>query len=97
MGDSETRTTTDHDEIREWVQARQGFPAAVRGTGNDDAMNFDPGELRIDVSNGAGEDGLIPLSWDDWFDKFDREQLAFVYQEGKTSGDDATYYELVAD
>ena len=30
---SEGRTTTDHDEIRRWVEERNGRPAAVRTGG----------------------------------------------------------------
>lgn len=30
---SESRTTTDHDEIRRWAEERGGRPASVRGTG----------------------------------------------------------------
>jgi len=29
----ETKITTDHDEIRRWVEARGGKPATVKGTG----------------------------------------------------------------
>lgn len=83
MASSENTRTIDHDEIREWVEARNGFPAAVRGTEDGDLVNGDPGTLRIDLPGGAGEEELKPLSWDDWLDKFDGEELAFVYQERK--------------
>jgi hypothetical protein len=33
MGSS-TRITTDHDEIRRWVEEHGGKPAAVKGTGS---------------------------------------------------------------
>lgn len=29
---SETSTTTDHDEIKRWVEQHDGSPARVRGT-----------------------------------------------------------------
>ncbi len=29
---SGTRTTTDHDEIRRWVEEHGGTPASVKGT-----------------------------------------------------------------
>jgi hypothetical protein len=41
----DSKTTTDHEAIRRWVEERDGRPAAVRATGND---NGDPGILRID-------------------------------------------------
>jgi hypothetical protein len=88
---SESKTTTDHDEIRRWVEAHDGRPAAVRDTGADG----DPGVLRIDFPGGAGADTLETLDWDDWFRKFDESELAFLYQEHKASGEDSTFFKLV--
>jgi hypothetical protein len=88
---SESKTTTDHDEIRAWVEEHDGKPAAVRGTGDGD----DLGVLRIDFPGGAGEDQLEDVSWDDWFDKFEENDLAFLYQEKKASGEDSTFFKLV--
>lgn len=88
---SESRTTTDHDEIRSWVGEHDGTPAAVRGTGDGD----DLGVLRIDFPGGAGEDQLEHVSWDEWFEKFEENDLAFLYQEKKASGEDSTFFKLV--
>jgi hypothetical protein len=52
---SETSTTTDHDEIRRWVEEHGGKPARVRGDRDDN----DPGLLRIDFPGGAGEDSTV--------------------------------------
>jgi hypothetical protein len=89
---SESNTTTDHDEIRRWVEEHDGKPAVVRGTEDDNGG----GLLRIDFPGGAGEDRLKPVDWDEWFDKFDRENLAFLYQERKASGEDSTFHKLVS-
>ncbi len=88
---SDTRTTTDHDEIRRWVEEHDGTPAAVKGTGSND----DPGVLRIDFPGGTGEDQLEHISWDEWFEKFEDSKLAFLYQEEKASGEDSTFFKLV--
>jgi hypothetical protein len=87
---SQSKTTTDHDEIRRWVEERGGRPAIVRGTRDGDS-----GVLRIDFPGGAGEDELEPVSWDEWFEIFDRNQLAFLYQEEKASGEGSTFFKLV--
>jgi hypothetical protein len=87
---SESKTTTDHDTIRRWVEERDGKPASVRGTGDRDA-----GVLRIDFPGGAGEDELEHISWDEWFEKFDQNNLAFLYQEEKKSGEGSTFFKLV--
>ncbi|MPV36140.1 hypothetical protein [Georgenia subflava] len=89
---SESTTTTDHDEIRRWVEEHDGKPASVRGTEDSGGA----GVLRIDFPGGAGEDDLEHISWDDWFAKFDDEKLAFLYQQQKASGEDSTFFKLVA-
>ena len=88
---SETRTTTDHDEIRRWVEQHDGKPASVKGTDSGDRA----GVLRIDFPGGAGQDQLEHISWDDWFAKFEDNGLAFLYQEQKASGEDSTFFKLV--
>jgi hypothetical protein len=87
---SETKQTTNHEEIRRWAEEHDAVPATVRGTGDDG-----PGILRLDFPGGAGEDQLEHISWDEWFEKFDREDLAFIYQDRKASGEDSTFFKLV--
>jgi hypothetical protein len=88
---STSKTTTDHDEIRRWVEEHDGKPATVKGT----ESGGEPGILRIDFPGGAGEDQLQPIDWDEWFKKFDESGLAFLYQEQKASGEDSTFFKLV--
>jgi hypothetical protein len=76
---SEGKTTTDHTTIRQWVEARGGRPARVKGTGN----GRDAGLLRVDF--GPPEDRLEPISWDDFFATFERSKLAFLYQDQEDS------------
>lgn len=64
----------------------------MRGTGDDD----DPGILRIDFPGGAGEDQLEHIGWDEWFRKFDENDLEFLYQEEKQSGEGSTFFKLVS-
>lgn len=70
-------TTTDHDFIRRWVEERGGWPARVKGTeGKKDA-----GLLRVDFPGYSGGDSLERIEWDDWFEKFDQEELAFLHRD----------------
>ena len=87
---AQTKTTTDHDEIRRWVEEHGGKPAVVRQTKNGEG-----GVLRIDFPGGAGEDELEPVSWDEWFEIFDSNRLALLYQEQKAGGEDSTFFKLV--
>ena len=77
---STAETTTDHDMIRQWVEARGGHPARVKGRGPG-------GILRIDF--GEPEESLEQISWDEFFKIFDENGLAFLHQDetedGKTS------------
>jgi hypothetical protein len=88
---SQTRTTTDHDEIRTWAEEHGGSPASVRGTDGGEQA----GVLRIDFPGGAGDDELVHVGWDAWFEKFDSAGLALLYQERKADGEDSTFHKLV--
>jgi len=85
-----SRTTTNHDEIRRWAQARGGAPAHVRGTARD---GNDIGILRIAFADDDRQ--LEPVEWDEWFGKFDTAHLAFLYQDETASGDDSRFFKLV--
>lgn len=88
-----SHTTTDHDTIRRWIEERGGRPATVRGTerGGEDA-----GILRVDFP-GRGEDQkLEPLEWDEFFQKFDEADLAFLYQDETKSGDTSRFFKFVS-
>jgi hypothetical protein len=76
---SEGKTTTDHATIRQWVETRGGRPARVKGTGSA----RDAGLLRVDF--GPQEDRLEPISWEQFFETFERSKLAFLYQDEQNS------------
>lgn len=88
----ESLVTTDHETIRAWAEERGGDPASVSGTerGGDDV-----GILRIDFPD-YGDDGrLEEISWDDFFEKFDDSNLAFVYQEETSDGETSRFGKFV--
>jgi hypothetical protein len=74
---TEAVTTTDHDAIRKWAEARDGHPARVKGQG-------DGGLLRIDF--GEPNESLERISWDDFFAIFEDNRLAFLHQERTKDG-----------
>jgi hypothetical protein len=87
-----SKTTTDHDEIRKWVEARQGKPATVKRTESGD----EPGVLRIDFPGYSGAGSLEEISWDDFFQKFDEKNLAFLYQDTTSSGEQSRFFKFVS-
>ena len=69
--------TTDHAEIRRWIEARGGHPAVVTGAPGEEA-----GILRLDLPGGyAGQEFLRPIPWDEFFRRFDAQRLAFLYED----------------
>ena len=84
-----SKQTTDHDEIRKWVEERGGTPAHVRKTGDDD----DPGILRISFPGYDDDDdaNLEPIEWNEFFRKFDDNELSFLYQERTADGELSTF------
>src|SRR5688572_18494221 len=89
---SSSKQTTDHQRIRRWAEARDGKPARVRSTGNDD----DPGLLRIDFPEGSeDEEELEEITWDEFFEKFDEKGLVFVYQEKTAAGEKSRFNKFV--
>lgn len=77
----ESKTTTDHEEIRSWVEERDGHPAIVKGTEKGGSAL-----LRVDYPGFSGEDTLEEIEWDEFFKIFDENKLSFLYQEKTEDG-----------
>ena len=86
-------TTTDHEEIRRWAEERGAKPACVKRTGG----KGDIGIIRLEFPGapGARDENLQPISWDEWFRKFDESNLAFVYEETTADGQKSNFNKLV--
>lgn len=54
------------------------------------------GASRIDFPGYSGEGKLDPISWDEFFEKFDESNLAFVYQEVTARGQRSNFNKLIA-
>jgi hypothetical protein len=85
-----SQTTCDHDTIRRWAEARGAKPAQVTGTGNKQA-----GVLRLDFPGYSG-DRLETISWEKFFEKFDREDLCLIYQEKTAKGEKSNFNKIVS-
>lgn len=86
-----SQTTTDHDEIRRWVDERGGHPARVKGTNKGKTA----GVLRIDYPGYSGKDSLEEITWEEFFDGFEKNELAFLYQEETKDGKQSRFSKLV--
>jgi hypothetical protein len=87
MSMSEAQRTRNHDTIQKWAEERDGHPATVKSTAEAKGV----GVLRIDFPEYSGGETLEPISWEAFFDKFDRENLDFLYQE-KTSNGEVSHF-----
>ncbi len=89
----ESRMTTDHAAITAWVEERGGRPATVVSTFED---GDDIGILRIDFPGyGDSDDELEFITWDEFFEKFEENDLAFLFQEKTADGEESRYYKFV--
>jgi len=84
---SASQTTTDHNKIKSWAEARDGHPARVKTSGEG-------GILRIDF--GKPEESLEEISWDEFFEIFDENKLEFLYQDKTQDGKISRFSKFVA-
>jgi hypothetical protein len=88
---AKSKTTTDHDTIRNWAEQRDGHPAAVKGTGSAG----DAGLLRIDFADAEADPELQPIEWNEFFQKFDESGLEFLYQDRTEDGEISRFCKFV--
>jgi hypothetical protein len=80
-------TTTDHDFIRAWAEARDGRPGMLEGRLSSTGTRL----LRFDF--GTPEAGLTEMAWDEFFAVFEAERLALEYRDAP--GMTSRFYRLV--
>ncbi|HEU4714868.1 MAG TPA: hypothetical protein VFS76_25125 [Pyrinomonadaceae bacterium] len=51
--------------------------------------------LRIDYPGYSGKDSLEEISWEEFFDGFEKNELAFLYQEETKDGELSRFSKLV--
>ncbi|WP_227354121.1 hypothetical protein [Haladaptatus salinisoli] len=90
MSETESKQTTDHDEIRNWVEENGGKPAKVEGTGDGGGL------LRIEFPDAGDDESLEEISWDEFFETFEENDLALVYQEETEGGGESRFSKLVS-
>ena len=51
--------------------------------------------MRLDFPGVGEEDALEEISWDEWFEKFDENNLAFLYQDEMADESESRFFKLV--
>src|SRR6478735_1922220 len=92
MSQAESHTTIDHDEIRRWAEQRKGKPSTVKDT---EGKRGEAGILRIDFPGFSGKGSLEEITWDEFFEKFEKSKLALLYQEKTADGKKSNFNKLV--
>src|SRR5947209_3873648 len=86
-----SKTTQDHEEIRRRAEERGCKPAHVKSTESGD----DVGIIRIDFPGYSGEGSLEEITWEEFFEKFDDNDLALIYQEDTADGERSNFNKIV--
>ena len=93
MAREKSNTTTDHDTIRQWAEERGGEPARVQGTGRG---NTDVGMIRLSFREYSNDKKLERITWEEFFEEFDKKRLALVYQETTAEGAKSNFNKLLS-
>jgi hypothetical protein len=88
-----SKTTRDHDEIRKWAENHGAVPAEVANT----ERAGEPGILRFEFPKAPNHNDskLKEIPWDDFFEKFDENDLELLYQEKTADGQKSNFNKLV--
>lgn len=87
--------TEDRQLIREWAARRGAEPATGQATPSGPAtLNVQDGDAGIRF-NFPGAGLFRPITWDEWFDDFERNELRFVYEFDPSSPPRSSRYRLV--
>lgn len=87
-----SKITREHDAIRNWAEERGAKPSHVKRTGSTE----DVGILRFDFPGYTGEDTLEPISWEQFFEKFDERNLALVYEDETSAGQKSNFNKIIS-
>jgi len=73
--------TRDHDVIKQWAERHSAQPATGEATATGPAtvqVNDGGAGIRFNFPSAAR---FRAITWDEWFENFDRHGLTFVYEE----------------
>ena len=88
-----TKTTQDHEEIRQWAEARGAKPAAVASTESKNQTGII--RLEFPKAPNANDSKLQEISWEEFFEKFDASGLALTYQDVTADGEQSNFNKLI--
>ncbi|MGB3802362.1 MAG: hypothetical protein WA952_21250 [Lewinella sp.] len=72
---ADTKISTDHSTIKSWTEDRNGEPAVVEDTKNGGNSEL----IRLHFESKTENTGLKKISWEEWFEQFDKNKLALLH------------------
>lgn len=85
-----TKVTYDHKLIQDWVESRKGKPAKMK----DEEIEEPVDELKVKFPNERTRN-ITLISWEEFFNEFDQEHLAFQFREKTPEGDESKFYKVI--
>lgn len=70
--------TIDQAEIREWIEAHSGVPAVLKEVSEDEGEESDD---MLHISFDPNDPDMEEMEWDEFFERFDNDNLALVYDD----------------
>lgn len=87
-------STRDHLLIRRWAEQRQAEPATGEATSTGATVRVADGGAGVRF-NFPGQGTFRPISWEEWFENFDRHGCAFVYDNDLPDARPSMRYRIV--
>lgn len=82
------KVSTDPVFIRRWIEEREGWPAIIK----DRSRSRRDGRLFIGFQDMQYDGSVVPVSWEVFLQKFDKDRLSFVYDDTGPEGDLSRFY-----
>jgi len=87
---NKTNKTTEHSTIKKWAESRGANPSVVM----KNEIQTENIRLSFPGTESDKED-LKEISWTEWFNLFEENQLEFIYQIEDDKGNTNNFYKLV--
>ena len=81
---------TDYDEIRGWIEEHNGMPVTLKEASENGEESTD----MLHVAFGTLSSDMEEMGWDEFFERFENENLALEYDDEAEEGETPSF-ELV--
>lgn len=72
--------TIDQREIREWIEEHGGVPTVLTETSEDEEDGVESADM-LHISFDPNDPEMVEMEWEEFFERFDNDNLALVYDD----------------